>query len=312
MTLSILFAANQEQFPAWQQALSREFLNRNLDVKILVKTNDPSSIDYIAYSRDGNISDFTHYSNLKAVFSLWAGVESLMGNHTINCPITRMVEPGMTESMTEWVTGQVLRHHLGLDQIVQMQDGIWRHHLTPPLARDRTITILGLGKLGQACAKALNTLKFNVIGWSRSAKSIKCIDCRHGQDGLYSSIAQGEIIVVLLPHTLQTENLIDEELLAKFRFGSVIINSGRGAIINEEALVTALDSGQIAHATLDVFCEEPLPSNHPFWNHKAVTVSPHIAADTKINSAAAVVAENVKRNENGEPLLYLCNVNLGY
>ena len=313
MLPQILLAVRPEKYAAYRQLLLRELLTRQIEADIHTHTDNPASIDYVVYAPDGPFHDFSSFARLKTILSLWAGVESLTTNQTIQCPIARMVEPGMREGMTEWVTGQVLRHHLGFDSVIKNQDGVWRQRqLMPPLARNRCVAILGLGALGRASAESLKSLHFRVLGWSRDTKKLDGIDCKFGQDGLHSIIAEAEITVLMLPQTPETENLINSSLLAKFRRGSVLINPGRGALIDDDALLAALDSRQLSHATLDVFRDEPLPSDHPFWSHQSITVSPHIAADTRAESAIAVIAENVRRGECGEPYLYLVNQDLGY
>lgn len=92
----------------------------------------------------------------------------------------------------------------------------------------------------------------------------------------------------------------------------MILNPGRGTLIDDEALLAALDSGHIGHATLDVFHTEPLPQDHPFWAHPRITVTPHIAADTRSWSAAKVLAENIRQGEAGEPFLHLVDRQRGY
>jgi glyoxylate/hydroxypyruvate reductase len=94
------------------------------------------------------------------------------GNQTLKVPLARMVDDGLTEGMVEWVTGHVLRHHLRIDMYIHGQDGVWREGTAPPLARDRTVAVLGLGELGSACARMLAALNFRVLGWSRSPKEI--------------------------------------------------------------------------------------------------------------------------------------------
>ena len=178
MTALVLFSAHPKHFPDWRRALPEELARRGVDADVLIETDSPESIDYIAYARDGSLKDFSPFTRLKAVLSLWAGIEDLVGNRTISCPVARMVDAAMTEGMTEWVTAQVLRHHLGLDRITGGQDGVWRHELIPPLARNRTVAVLGLGELGCASAASLSSLKFRVIGWSRTPKAIPGIDCR--------------------------------------------------------------------------------------------------------------------------------------
>ncbi len=94
--------------------------------------------------------------------------------------------------------------------------------------------------------------------------------------------------------------------------GTFILNPGRGQLIDDNALLAALDAGRIAHATLDVFREEPLPQNHPFWLHPRVTVTPHQASETRPESASRLIAENIRRFEAGEPLLHLVDRTAGY
>ncbi|MDE3081491.1 MAG: glyoxylate/hydroxypyruvate reductase A, partial [Paracoccaceae bacterium] len=120
------------------------------------------------------------------------------------------------------------------------------------------------------------------------------------------------IVVLLLPLTAETTDLLNARRIARMARGSFVINPGRGPLIDDGALLEALDAGQIAHATLDVFRTEPLPPDHPFWAHPNVTVTPHIAADTRAASAARVVAENIRRGEAGEPFLHLVDRARGY
>jgi len=119
-------------------------------------------------------------------------------------------------------------------------------------------------------------------------------------------------VVTLLPRTPDTENLLDARRLAWMRIGSVILNPGRGALIDDAALIAALDAGRIAHATLDVFRTEPLPIDHPFWVHRCVTVTPHVAAETRAPSASRAIVENIRRAIAGEPLLHLVDRARGY
>ena len=180
------------------------------------------------------------------------------------------------------------------------------------MASERPVTILGLGELGLACGRALTALGFPVSGWSRSPKSAPGIACHHGQDGLKTALQGAEIVILLLPNTPATENTLNAETLALMAPGSFVINPGRGTLIDDDALLAALDSGQIAHATLDVFRTEPLPADHPFWAHEKVTVTPHIASETRPGPASEVIVENIRRGEAGEPFLHLVDRAAGY
>jgi glyoxylate/hydroxypyruvate reductase A len=221
-----------------------------------------------------------------------------------------MVDPGLTDGMVEWVVGHTMRHHLGMDAHILGQDGEWRTYY-PPLAQERPVTILGLGELGAACSQTLATLGFPVTGWSRSQKTIQGVTCLASDTGLKKALTGAEIIVLLLPLTDATTNILNAKTLALLADGAFIINPGRGPLIDDDALVAALDAN-IAHATLDVFRTEPLPENHPFWKHPQVTVTPHIASTTRAKTAATCIAENIRRGEAGEPFLYLVDRTKGY
>mgnify|MGYP001819719748 CR=1 FL=1 len=198
-----------------------------------------------------------------------------------------------------------------MDQDICRTDAKWAPHV-PPLARDRRVTVLGLGALGEAVALALHGLNFDVAGWSRTQKDIAGVKCLAGNDGLSAALDRADILILLLPLTGATENLMNAARLSCLPQGAVVINPGRGPLIDDDALIRALDNGHIAHATLDVFREEPLPPCHPFWVHPSATVTPHIASDTRAKSAAEVIAENIRRGEAGQPFLHLVNREAGY
>ena len=126
-----------------------------------------------------------------------------------------------------------------------------------------------------------------------------------GDAALAQALAGAEVLVNLLPLTPATRGLIDARLLARLPRGAALVNLARGAHVVESDLLEALASGQVGHAVLDVFAEEPLPPEHPFWAHERVTVLPHVAAQTDARSAAAVVAENVNAFRAGRAMRHL-------
>lgn len=311
--MPILLFAARDTWPEFRDALPAALAEAGIGAEILTLETgyDPATVDYIITAPSSPLQDFTPFTRAKAVLSLWAGVERIVGNRTLTQPLCRMVDPALTEGMVEWVVGHSLRHHLGMDRHIVNPGHVW-DPTCPPLARDRQVALLGLGALGLACARALQGLNFAVSGWSRTAKTIAGLPTRHGEAGLAATLAGAEIAVLLLPKTPETENILDARRLALMPKGAVILNPGRGALIDDAALLSALDTGRIGHATLDVFRVEPLPQDHPFWVHPRVTVTPHIAADTRAASAARVLAENIRRGEAGEPFLHLVDRTRGY
>ncbi|WP_292289344.1 glyoxylate/hydroxypyruvate reductase A [Marivita sp.] len=311
MTVNVLFAANETRWAQYEPHLRSALDATGLEYH-LATDMAPEDVDYIVYAPNSSVQDFTPYTRLKAVLNLWAGVEDAVNNPTLKVPYARMVDDeGLTQGMVEWVTGHTLRHHLGMDAHIVNPDHAWIPD-APPVASDRPVGILGLGQLGSACGQALHRLGFPVSGWARSQKKIDGITCQSGSDGLRQVLTQSQILILLLPSTPETENTLNAETLALLPKGAFIINPGRGPLIDDAALVDALDSGQVAHATLDVFRTEPLPQDHPFWAHPKVTVTPHIASETRAPSAARVIVENIRRGESGEPFLYLVDRDAGY
>jgi glyoxylate/hydroxypyruvate reductase A len=223
-----------------------------------------------------------------------------------------MVDAGLTRGMSEWVAGHVLRYHLGIDTYILGQDGIWRNGIVPPLARDRTVGVLGLGELGRAVAATLAALGFDVRGWSRRPRELPGIATHAGEAGLTDVLRAADILVLLLPATPDTTNLMDTARLALLPEGARLINAGRGTLIDDDALIAALDSGWLAHATLDVFRAEPLPPEHPFWAHPRVTVTPHVASETRPETASEAIARNIARGEAGKPFLHVVDRGTGY
>lgn len=310
MTLTILFAASDANWAEYAAPLRAAIAAKGLPAT-LTREAEPEQVDYIIYAPSSALQDFAPYARCKAVLSLWAGVERIVGNASLTQPLCRMVDPGLTEGMVEWVVGHTLRHHLGMDRHIVNPGHVW-DPTCPPIARERPVTMLGMGELGTACARALAALNFPVTGWSRTPKQIPGIPCLHGDKGLDQALSTAQIVVTLLPRTPETENTLNARTLSLLPKGAVILNPGRGPLIDDDALLAALDAGQIGHATLDVFRVEPLPQDHPFWSHPRVTVTPHIAADTRASSASHVIAENIRRGEAGEPFLHLVDRARGY
>lgn len=311
--MRVLFSAPKSDWDDYRDVLTAALDRAGVDAEIVYDAapDNPQSIDYIIYAPSSQMKDFTPFTGAKAVLNLWAGVEGLVTNTTLTQPLTRMVDPGLTEGMVEWCCAHTLRHHLGTDRDVCRRDDAWDVYV-PKLARDRAVTVLGLGALGRAVATTLAGLNFRVTGWSRTLKDVPGITCLDGDAGLTQALNTAEILILLLPLTKSTENLMSAARFAQLPKGAVLINPGRGPLIDDAALIQALNDGHLAHATLDVFREEPLPKGHGFWGHDKITVTPHVASATRPGSAVDVLVENIRRGEAGEPFLHVVDRAQGY
>jgi glyoxylate/hydroxypyruvate reductase A len=172
--------------------------------------------------------------------------------------------------------------------------------------------MLGFGQLGQDAAKKLAAIGFDVIGWSRSGRTVPGFVTYGGAEGLDALLARSEILVSLLPMTPETEGILDARLFVRLPRGAGLVNAGRGRHLVEADLLAAIDSGQIGSAVLDVFREEPLPAAHPFWRHPRIIVTPHVAAETHPPTAAAIIAQAIDDFEAGRPVANLIDRQRGY
>lgn len=251
---------------------------------------------------------------LALIQSLWAGVDRLMQDLTLpaGIPLCRMVDPAMNEAMVQTALWATLALHRGFFQCQQQQRAAqWRQ---PPQLRaaEWQVLVLGQGELGGRVARSLAGLGYAVSGWSRRPRTHEGVQGLHGEDGLSRGLAAADTVINLLPLTDETRGFFDARRLDAFKRGASLINLARGAHVDEQALLAALDTGHVGHAVLDVFRHEPLPAPHPFWSHPQVTVLPHTAAQTDPRSAAEVVASNVRALRSGTTLQHRVERSQGY
>ena len=282
--------------PGAEQAAWRDALAAAMPDEIVVTVEDGFDRDAVevAILADPHPGALDRLPNLKWAQSLWAGVDRLAADPTLpEVPVARLVDPTLARAMAETVSAVVLGLHRDLDvYAAQQRNGLWLQHPTR-LARDRRVAVLGLGEMGRATAELLARVGFDVRGWSRSGGSLGGVRVHAGETGFEAALQGAEILVNLLPLTAETRGILHAAAFSRLAPGACLLNFGRGAHLVEPDLLSALASGRLRRAVLDVFDGEPLPAAHPFWRHPGVTVLPHVGARTDRTTAAAVVAATV-------------------
>lgn len=307
----LLFACEGVDDRAWRGELA--VLPPEVEVRFWPDAGAPGEVDYgFAW---GNPPGFwRQFPNLKVVFSLGAGVDALLrdGDLPEGPAVVRMLDESMAGDMSDFVRMCVTFHHRAMHEYAVLQtQADWRP-IRPPRNGRRTVGIMGLGALGGRCALDLVSAGFDVRGWARRPKSLPGVRTFAGEAGLESFLVATEILVCLLPLTPETENILSAHLFARLPRGACVVNVGRGRHLVDADLLGALDSGQLAGATLDVFRTEPLPTDHPFWRHPRITVTPHAAAFTHPETAVPALAENLRRLLSGLEMVGLVDRRLGY
>ena len=307
----LLFACFGVDPHRWREELQRA--SPELEVRLWPDAGDPREIDYVLVW-DHPAGFLKQFPNLRAIFSMGAGVDRLLNDPElpVHVPLVRMADPGLAVLMKEYVLMRVLHYHRDVPTYERQQRAtLWRQ-LPSRETRERRIGVMGVGQIGGTCARALAELGFEVRGWGRSAREIPGVQVLAGAGRLREFLSGIEILVCLLPLTAETRGILNATHFALLARGAWLINLARGAHLVEADLLRALDSGQLAGATLDVFATEPLPSEHPFWRDPRITITPHASALTRPETAVLRLVANIARERAGQPLLDLINRAAGY
>ena len=308
---TILFRSTPAATARWRPLLAG--LMPEHEIRYWPEAGDRAQIDYaMVWNPEPGL--LASLPNLKLIVGLGAGVDHILRDPSVpkGVPILRLVDPYMTDAMSEYVALSVLRlHRQDLDYLAQQRAQIWEER-EQKNAAERPVGILGFGTLGQDAGRKLKALGFDVAGWSRSAKDVPGYVTYAGADGFDALLRRSEILVCLLPLTAETRGVLNAAVFARMPRGAAFVNAGRGGHLVEEDLIPALDSGQLSGAVLDVFRQEPLPPEHPFWRHPRIIVTPHIAAETHPPSAAPIIRDAIRRFEAGLPVPNLIDPARGY
>ena len=290
--MDLLFYSSSDAPDAWRA----EFARLLPAARFHVWQDEPVAADYALVWKPP-AAFFDGQTRLKAVFALGAGVDALLPHIPPRWPLIRLEDSGMGEQMADYVTHHLLGWFYGYFDYHRATG--W-HPQNLPDKQDWTVGVLGLGQLGQTVVARMQALGFPVTGWSRTPRQLPGVTTYAGEQELPAFLSGCRVLVSLLPLTAETEDLIDETFLSRLPSGAYLINVARGRQVVDEAVLSALDSGQLAGAALDVFREEPLAANHPYWSHPKVLVTPHIAAITPIRLAAEQIATKLQAFENGQ------------
>jgi glyoxylate/hydroxypyruvate reductase A len=300
----VIIAPAKKNLMEWKQAIENYFIGQPIpEVYIWPQVGNPTEVE-MAVCWKHPIGSLNAYPNLKVICSMGAGVDHIFADTSIpnSVLITRIVSQQLAVSMTRYLLAVILRITRRMEMFEEFQkDRTWGYTDEPEL--NPIVGIMGMGVLGSHIASALHNLEIPVIGYARTHISEK-FRVYTGTTGLSEFLGQADILIILLPLTHETRGFINYELLTQCRPNVHIINVARGEIINEPDLLKALDQGLIHSATLDVFSQEPLPKNHPFWSHEKITITPHISSITNPLAAVPQVCENYNRLKKGLPLLH--------
>jgi Phosphoglycerate dehydrogenase and related dehydrogenases len=298
--MTLLYTSDPERGRIWRGIFAAEA--PDIAFATPDELNDPASIRYLA-AWDPSSDLLRTLPNLQALFSVGAGVDQFdLSRLAPHVKLVRMIEPGITEGMVEYCCASVLALHRDwIDYRIAQQQHRWMP-IDVVAAADRRIGVMGLGHLGQAVLAALRPFGFALSGWSRSRHQIDGICCHAGPGELAQFLSACDILVCLLPLTPETRGILCRKNLSELPYGAALMNVGRGGHLVEQDLLQLIDDGQIHAAILDVTDPEPLPADHPFWDHPRIILTPHIASMTRADTSARALIANIRRHQSGQSM----------
>ncbi|MBS1038749.1 MULTISPECIES: glyoxylate/hydroxypyruvate reductase A [Gluconobacter] len=308
--MSFVLKSTEERARLWKPMFASEL--PELAFHVWPETGDPQKVRYLAaWQPPENLAE--NFSNLEVLFSVGAGVDQLnLASIPENVRVVRMMEPGLAEGMIEYVLWAVLSYHRNMFQYARQQEAhVWKG--TPNVSSSLfRVGVMGMGALGTPVLKKLSQFGYVCHGWSRSRHDIPGIKSYAGPEELDAFLAATDVLVCLMPLTEATKGILNKELFAKLRKGACLINCGRGGHLAQDDLLLALDEGLLSQAVLDVTDPEPLPEDHPFWNHPLITLTPHIASSSHAETGGEMILKNILQFEKGAEMVGEINRSSGY
>lgn len=259
-------------------------------------------------------SFFAEQTRLKAIFNLGAGIDALatMPGFPRSVPLIRLEDAGMARPMAQYALAVVLRHAYRFDEYAQRQAERHWAPRRPYAPGELEVGVLGLGAIGRVVAETIADQGFSVRGYARTRHDVPDVRAYAGAAEFPAFLAGLNVLINTLPLTPETAGILRREHLERLADGAHVVNLARGTHLNDDDLVALLDSGKLGGATLDVFSTEPLPPDHPFWNHPRITVTPHVSGVTMLEESVQQVAHKIRSLERGEPVSGLVDWTRGY
>lgn len=311
MTDTLVFYSTLDPFEEWRDAIAPH-LGDDICIEHADALSDPSSVRF-ALVWNPPIGFFSRFPNLELVINLGAGVDRLVARPDLpDIPITRLSDPEMGKMMAGFVLFSVLRHARDIPHFEAAQRNREWSYRHPRVAADITIAVLGLGELGALAATEIARQGFDTHGWATRARDLPGVNVHWGERALHALLERADIVVCMLPLTPATSKLLDGSAFAAMKPGAAFVNVSRGEVVDEHALVDALQSGRLSGATLDVFASEPLAPEHPLWTMPGVLITPHLASVALPKSAAPQIASNIHAIKNGGELTNAISKLRGY
>jgi phosphoglycerate dehydrogenase-like enzyme len=251
-------------------------------------------------------------SKLEWLQAMGAGVDWALPGLPRRVVVTRapgIFGPWMSEYVLGWCSWVTQRTET---YRAAQRERRWLGDVLPGRLRGKTLTLVGVGDIGREIARVARAVGMHVLGVSRTGGRVPGVEHVYRPGYLGRALAAADFVVVVLPLTRQTRGLIDAQALAAMRPGAWLLNIGRGAVVDEAALLEALQARRIAGAILDVFPTEPLAPEHPLWALDNVVITPHVAGPSTADEIAPVFNDNLARWLRGRPLQHVVDRSRGY
>lgn len=308
--MSFVLKSTEERARLWKPMFAREL--PEMPFHVWPETGDPQKVRYLAaWQPPENLAEV--FPNLEVLFSVGAGVDQLnLASIPESVRVVRMMESGLAEGMIEYVLWAVLSYHRNMFHYARQQrEHVWQGEPNVSSGLFR-VGVMGMGALGTPVLEKLSQFGYVCNGWSRSRHDIQGIRSYAGPDELDAFLASTDILVCLMPLTDATKGILNRELFTKLPKGACLINCGRGGHLVQDDLLWALDTGQLSQAVLDVTNPEPLPADHPFWDHSLIALTPHIASSSRAATGGEMILKNIMQYENGMEMIGEIDRSFGY